>query len=120
MALRILRTFSCINLSSIDEQINENDKSNECMDLWKYVYKGEEILQKTKCLYLSLTVIRNAKMNIDGKIENTELLAVFKFGHCEVKKSNVYKRLYDQFTELGAVYVVPIQCVEGCKKYITF
>ena len=103
----------------VDVEIREKISKDKCKDEWKDAYEGVDALMNTKCVYLSLTIIRNAMMNEceDGGdedcIELAEFAAVFKFGHCEVPKSSVYKRMEAQFNELGSVYSVPILIMRG-------
>lgn len=61
-----------------------------------------DALQETNCLYLSLTFLQNPVVNVNGNPSQQDLVAVLKFGCCNV--SCVEDRIKKQDFELGSVY----------------
>jgi hypothetical protein len=99
-----------------DDAIAENEFINNMKNDWKNKYENDPRLKHPNCVYVGLVILYGSKSNVS---DNSSLLACIKAGSTSSVNGTVYDRMLGSFSELGAVWIVPILVLHGNNvKYI--
>ena len=95
-----------------NDEMDESDEDDEDDNKWIKKYENNEHLHQSNCVYMSLTILHNSYMKINGEeldqYSPKEHIGCLKLGSSATILSSAYTRFLSQFDTYDAVWTMPI------------